>query len=218
MNDKNSKQVTKIDLHDKNDYYFILKHDILPVVDICLVARNISLGDFLEKMKYTLHLFCPIKSLILSGIKCGKIKHTTEFNASPLESLLYLKEKGIQLPENLVKAIDCWVISLQNSHEMKKPRTKESYQTLEIRKHEPGLIAVLKTLLDLYPGLPKETLIYLKPVQKYAKGNLRSSAALCDLITEIEGKNRPGGNKNQEKIQQIEKMIPDDWREKSSSQ
>jgi len=217
MKDENLKQTVEIDSKDKNDYLFILNHDILPVIDICLVARNICLSDFLEKMKYKFPIFCEIKSLIVSGIRCGKIKHASEFSASPLDSFMYLKEKGIMLPQNLTRMVDSFLESMQNNLEIKKSRSRDSYLDLEIRKFEPVLIAVLKTLLDLYPGYPKDKLMHLKPIQEYAKGNLRSPTAISDLITEIEGKNRAGGNKNKKKIQQIEEGILEQWKEKISS-
>jgi hypothetical protein len=189
----NNEQKTEAKFEINFSYW--LKHDALRIFEVNLLAHNID-PDSLEAWKFKFLPFGGLKELIIRGVKCG--------------------EKGIQLPEKLTFVLEN---EFDSSFLNKKiGRNKASYQAKDIRENESSLIAVLKTLLDLFSEYPKEKLIYLKPIQKYAKGHLRSDICLKKIISNIEGKKRPSGNINKEKIKDIEKIIPDHWKPENFSQ
>ena len=191
------------------NFSYWLKFDALKILDVSLLAINIE-PNSLEALKFKFLPFIGLKDLIISRVKCGEIKSFSDGYVSPVDSFLYLKKKGIQLPQKLNLILESELYAQPPSK--KGGRSKASYQTMDIREHEPSQIAVLKTLLDLLPGYPKELLIHLKPVQVYAKGSIRSEDCLKKMISEIEGKKRKSGNVNKEKIKEIEKIIPEHWR------
>lgn len=209
----NNEQKTEAKFEINFSYW--LKHDALRIFEVNLLAHNID-PDSLEAWKFKFLPFGGLKELIISGVKCGEITSFPDNYVSPIESFLYLKKKGIQLPEKLTFVLEN---EFDSSFLNKKiGRNKASYQAKDIRENESSLIAVLKTLLDLFSEYPKEKLIYLKPIQKYAKGHLRSDICLKKIISNIEGKKRPSGNINKEKIKDIEKIIPDHWKPENFSQ
>jgi hypothetical protein len=209
--DNEQKTETKLEIN----FSHWLKHDALRIFEVNLLAQNID-PISLEALKFKFLPFGGFKELIISGVKCGEITSFPDDYVAPIESFLYLKKKGIQLPEKLDLILENEIDSVSLSKKI--GRNKASYQAKDIRENELGLIAVLRTLLDLYPEYPKEKLIQLKPVQEYAKGDLRSEQLLKKMIVTIEGQKRAKGNVNKEKVKTIEKNIPEHWKAETSSQ
>ena len=90
-------------------------------------------------------------------------------------------------------------------------RPKESYQNKEIRGDEPVLKAVIRTLLDLYPELPKTELIQLRPIKQYANGDAHADESLMEIITQLEGGKRKPGRPANQKLEEIKRDIPTQW-------
>ncbi len=199
--------------HDSNeiDYYFWLVHEVLSINKICLLSKGNS-PDPSNIVKYELtHLFrvCPRRSMILAGIKGGEIKVFSDSNASPLECLLYLKRKGFDFPDKLNSLMDNEIESIQKYLNKKIVRNKDSYLRKDTRGDVRVLEAVLRTLLDVYPGYPKDRIIKLLPVQEYANGHQHSEQSLKEIITKIEKGKRSSGNVSN--VKELEQKIPKKW-------
>ncbi len=93
-----------------------------------------------------------------------------------------------------------------------KKRSKESYVRKEVREDRAVLIAVIKTMLDLFPDLPKAQLIKLKPVRVYANGSLYTEETLINIVSEVDKKERKAGRLNSEALEKMKEKIPAAWR------
>ncbi|HAB98481.1 MAG TPA: hypothetical protein DCE71_01505 [Parachlamydiales bacterium] len=185
------------------DYEHILSLDALTVEEISRIAYG---GALTFDLRDIFSRLFPSKAyaLLKGGVKGGKIKRTKCDNgiiyASPLECFKYLKDKGFKLPTLL----DLLIIDTK--------RSPETYIPEDVRGDKKTLKAVCQTLLDLFPELPKEEIIKLKPVQTYANGVAHSDDTLKDIITDIEGRRRSGGAPNKNKLAAVRAQIPSHWR------
>lgn len=197
------------------DYLSWLKHELLTLAEISLLARGAEPTPINQSTYNVTCIFrtCKISSTLSSACKAGQIKTYANNNASPIECFLYLRHMDIPLPTELLYVLENNLEEIQKylKTKIKRKRTTESYQRTDVRGDDTALRAVLKTLLDLYPGLPKDDLIDLKPVQVYANGHKHHPKKLKKMISEIEGQNRAAGNRNREQTESIKRSIPQSW-------
>jgi hypothetical protein len=159
-----------------------------------------------------------VYNLLLNGMQANKIKTNGQdeisAKAPPLEWLTHLVRKCYRLPDYLGNFVyhnlPCG-IPMEEEDVQSSQRSKESYQNKEVRGDDKVLKAVIQTLLDLYPDLPKAELIKLRPISHYANGAAHPEESLMKMISEIEGKNRGGGRISSEKLEKIKKDIPRHW-------
>lgn len=196
------------------DYLFWIGLERLSAEEICLLAQGLTptkINDMKQKLKIFFYNR-PFTMSLQSGLKTGEIKIYDGY-LSPLECFLFLKKKGLRLPVNLINLLENDLEEIQNFLNIKIQikRSKESYLRKDTRGDERVLHAVLQTLLDLFPSLPKEELIHLKPVQEYANGKQHSDQSLKKIITDIEGQNRKSGNVHKHRTAEIKQCIPPGW-------
>jgi hypothetical protein len=203
---------------DECNYDYWMKHDLLTIVQISFIASGY------EPVHFSLFFACQdlykkqseIFELLLNAIEANKIKATSLDNfakAPPFDWLRYLKSKNYSLPIVLDDMLMDEVIHATGNQEAVK-RSKDSYQSRETRGDEPVLKAVMRTLLDLFPEYPKDRLIELAPIRLYANGSFHSSETLKQMITEIEGGKRLSGRPSSNKIEKINREIPEQWLKK----
>jgi len=205
------------------DYKYWMKHDLLTIVQISFIAcGNKPLSDY--RIFFQHQDYYPkqnkIYNLLLSGLEANKIKATNQDDVSakapPLEWLTYLKNKDCSLPFYLNDVLfDVFLSSMPENQDIPAKRPKDSYQNKEIRGDEPVLKAVIRTLLDLYPELPKAELIELRPISHYANGGAHAPESLMQMISDMEGGNRKPGRTSTSKLEDIKKNIPEIWKNKS---
>lgn len=204
------------DLQECN-YDYWLMHDLVTIVQISCIATGHepieSRNFFNHKRDYKKQH--EIFELLLNALEANKIKANSQdcwAKASPLEWLKYLKSKNYTLPTRLHDFLfdhpACMTTDAQNEP---SKRPKESYQNKEVRGDERVLEAMIRTLLDLYPDLPKAELIKLKPISHYANGGAHPESFLMKMISEIEGKNRGPGRIPTEQVEKIKRDIPKNW-------
>jgi hypothetical protein len=191
------------------DYQYWMKYDLLSIIQISFIAcGNEPLHSHEPFFQFQVYYGRQHKvyKLLLSALEANKIKATSQDNllakASPVEWLAYLKGKDYSLPRYLEDIV---------FDELPEKRSQESYQIKEIRGNKKAVEAVIRTLLDIYPDLPKAELIKLRPISHYANGAAHSDESLMKMISEIEGKNRDGGRISSEKLEKIKKDIPKHW-------
>jgi len=203
------------------DYEYWLKLDLVTIVQISFIAcgnepprdsRNFFRhpADYQDQHK--------VYNLLVNAMEANKIKTTSKnellAKASPLEWLTYLTCKYYSLPQHLgsflFENLPCG-IPMEEEDAQSSQRSKESYQNKEVRGDDKVLKAVIQTLLDLYPDLPKAELIKLRPISHYANGAAHPEESLMKMISEIEGKNRSGGRISGEKLEKIKKDVPKHW-------
>jgi hypothetical protein len=204
------------DLQECN-YDYWLMHDLMTIVQISCVATG---HEPIEPRNFFNHK-CDYRKqheifeLLLNALEANKIKANSQdcwAKASPLEWLTYLKSKHYALPNRLDDFLfdhtSCTALDAQNES---SNRSKESYQNKEVRGDERVLEAIIRTLLGLYPDLPKAELIKLKPISHYANGAAHPENFLMKMISEVEGKNRSPGRIPTEQIEKIKRDIPKNW-------
>lgn len=205
---------------DECNYDYWMKHDLLTIVQISFIASGS------EPVHFSLFFACQnlyskqneIFELLLNAIEANKIKATSLDNfakAPPLDWLRYLKKKNYSLPIPLDNMLmDELLTEATVGNQETAKRSKDSYQSREIRADAPVLKAVMRTLLDLFPEYPKERLIELAPIRLYANGGFHSPETLKKMIREIEGERRVSGRPSSNKIEKINKEIPEQWLKK----
>jgi hypothetical protein len=199
------------------NYGYWLKHDLVTIVQISCIATGhepIEPRNFFNhKSDYKKQH--EIFELLLNALEANKIKANSQdcwAKAHPLDWLGYLKNKNYPLPIPLDDIlIDELLENAPHNQNGSLKRSKESYQNKEGRDDLKALQAILRTLLDLYPILPKSELITLRPVTHYANGAAHSEASLLKMISEIEGKNRGPGRIPTEQVEKIKRDIPKNW-------
>jgi hypothetical protein len=201
------------------DYEYWMKHDLLTIVQISFIAcGNKPLSDY--RIFFQHQDYYPkqnkIYNLLVSGLEANKIKTNNQDDVSakapPLEWLTYLKNKDCSLPFYLNDVLfDVFLSSMPENQDVPAKRSKDSYQNKEIRGDEPVLKAVIRTLLDLYPELPKIELIQLRPIKQYANGDAHADESLMEIITQLEGGKRKPGRPLNQKLEEIKRDIPRQW-------
>lgn len=148
-----------------------------------------------------------------SAVEAGKISGLVEggdtYKAPTVEWLRYLIQKKINLPKDLLSCAEGLIAEYQL--QAKERRDKKSYLPTDTRDDDLALEAVLRTLLDLAPDMPKRDLINLKPIREYANGAQHSEDKLLKMITKIEGGKREGGRPSNNKIEKFKHHIPQFW-------
>lgn len=203
------------------DYEYWLKLDLVTIVQISFIAcgnepPHEDRGFFRRPADYQDQH--KVYNLLKNAIQANKIKPISKYDvlakAPPLEWLTYLTRKCYSLPQYLhnflFANLPCG-IPMEEEDMQSSQRSKESYQNKEVRGDDKVLKAVIQTLLDLYPDLPKAELIKLRPISHYANGAAHPEESLMKMISEIEGKNRGGGRISSEKLEKIKKDIPKHW-------
>jgi hypothetical protein len=203
------------------DYEYWLKLDLVTIIQISFIASGNEPprdnGDFFRHPT-DYHDQHKVYNLLLNAMEANKIKTTSKdeisAKASPLEWLTYLTRKCYSLPQCLgsflFANLPCG-IPMEDEDMQPLQRSKDSYQNKEVRGDDKVLRAVIQTLLDLYPDLPKAELVKLRPISHYANGASHHEESLMKMISEIEGKNRGGGRMSSEKLEKIKKDIPKHW-------
>ena len=202
-------------------YEYWLKLDLVTIMQISFIAcGNEPLRNEREIFRHPdyYHNQHKVHNLLLNAMEANKIKTTSQdevsAKASPLEWLTYLLRKHYPLPEYvksfLFTNLPCG-IPMDEEDVQSPQRSKESYQNKEVRGDDKILNAVIHTLLDLYPDLPKKELIQLRPISHYANGAAHSEESLMKMISEIEGKNRGGGRMSADQLEKIKEGIPKHW-------
>lgn len=198
----------------KIDFYFWLLHETLSIEDVCLLFSGLE-PNIMNKFKFKFFStfnISPLQSIICDGVRSNQLKIDSNNCVSPIACYYYLSNKGFLLPEDLVKVLDNDLQEINEKLKTKvKKRGKESYQRKDVRGDDKALDAVLRTLLDLLPDLPKDSLIRLKPVQEYANGKKHSEQSLKNMISKIEGANRKSGNVSNKNKEILNREVPKSW-------
>jgi hypothetical protein len=197
------------------DYKYWLDHELLTLIEISFIAAGqepVSSRKFFDKPQSFKNPH-EIYHLLLSAIEAGKISGLVEagntYKAPTVEWLRYLIQKKILLPKDLLSCAEGLIA--EHRLQAKEKREKKSYLSTETRDDDLALEAVLRTLLDLAPDMPKRDLIHLKPIKEYANGAQHSEDKLLKIITKIEGGKRAGGRPSNNKIEKTTYAIPQFW-------